>query len=87
MAGEGNTDAGLTLLGMLFGGGIVHSWGIRSTIAGPTSLGKIALLTGLIFLITIGIVFRTRDKKIQKIHKAQEEQWINMEYEKRRYVV
>ena len=86
MAGEGNTDAGLTLLGMMLGGGIVHSWGIRSTIAGPTFLGKIALLTGLIFLITIGIVFRTRNKKKQRLYKIQEEEWTNREYEKKQYI-
>lgn len=74
MAAEGNTDAGLTFLGMLIGGGIVHSWGIRSTISGPTFFGKITVLTGLIFLITIGTVFRTRNKKVQEVHKAQEEQ-------------
>jgi len=86
MAGEGNADAGLIVLGMLLGGGIVHSWGIRSTIAGPTFLGKIAVLTGLIFLITIGIVFRTRNKKVQEVYKAQEEQWTISEYEKKHYI-
>jgi len=74
MAGEGNTDAGLTLLGMLVGGGIVQSWEIRSTIAGPTFSGEIAVLTGLIFLLAIGIAFRTRKIRIQKIQVAQEEQ-------------
>ncbi len=72
MAGEGNTDAGLTLLGMLVGGGIVQSWEIRSTIAGPTFSGEIAVLTGLIFLLAIGIAFRTRKVGIQKTQVAQQ---------------
>ena len=33
-AGEGDTDAGLVVVGMLIGGGLVQSWGIAATAAG-----------------------------------------------------
>jgi uncharacterized membrane protein YedE/YeeE len=80
MAGEGNTDAGLTFFGMLVGGGIVQSWQIRSTVAGPTFFGKIAVLTGLIFLLFMGIAFRSREKQAQEVQarevpSAREEHW------------
>ncbi|MEW6381823.1 MAG: YedE family putative selenium transporter [bacterium] len=86
MAGEGNTDAGLTLLGMLIGGGIVQSWEIRATIAGATFAGKVAVLTGLVFLLAVGIAFRTRKIKARKISVAQEEQWeVPEEYQRKHY--
>ncbi|MGA1870005.1 MAG: YedE family putative selenium transporter [bacterium] len=60
MAGEGNIDAGITVIGMLIGAGIVHNWLLRSTLAGPTFQGEIALLTGIIFILILGITFRER---------------------------
>lgn len=67
MAGEGNTDAAMVFLGMLIGGGIVQTWGLRSTLAGPPFLGKVAVLIGVIFFLTLGMGFRLREKKEKTI--------------------
>ncbi len=60
----------------------MQSWQIRSTIAGPTFNGKIALFTGLLFLFSIGTAFRKREKKIQK-KSDQKERWEECVYQKR----
>ena len=59
-AGQGDVDAGITTLGMLVGGGVALSWALRSTSAGPTFEGKIAVLTGLVFTLVVVMTFRRR---------------------------
>jgi len=59
-AGQGDVDAGITILGMTVGGALVISWAIRSTSAGPTFEGKITVLTGLIFSLLIVTLYRKK---------------------------
>ncbi|MDH3348434.1 MAG: YedE family putative selenium transporter, partial [Desulfobulbaceae bacterium] len=47
-AGQGDVDAGVTTLGMLFGSSLAISWMLRSDSAGTTFGGKIIVLVGLI---------------------------------------
>jgi YedE family putative selenium metabolism protein len=61
-AGQGDVDAGITTLGMLLGGGLTYAWLLRSTSAGPTFQGKIAVLVGLIFSVAVAIAFRKRTR-------------------------
>ncbi len=60
LAGEGDADAGAAVLGMLVAGGLVQSWGLRSTIAGATPAGKLALLVGLVLVLAMGLAYRER---------------------------
>ncbi len=60
MAGEGDTDAGAAVLGMLVAGGLVQSWGLRSTIAGATPAGKLATLLGLVLVLGTALAYRDR---------------------------
>jgi YedE family putative selenium metabolism protein len=60
MAGEGDTDAGAAVLGMLVAGGLVQSWGLRSTIAGATPAGKLATLIGLVLVLGTALAYRER---------------------------
>ena len=60
-AGEGDTDAGMVVLGMLTGAGIVQSWDISATAAGVSHYGQIAVLAGLIFVLAMSLLFRERD--------------------------
>jgi YedE family putative selenium metabolism protein len=60
LAGEGDTDAGTSLMGMLVAGGLVYSWSIRSTSAGPTTAGKAAVLVGLLFCFAAAAANRRR---------------------------
>lgn len=48
-AGEGDADAGLVVVGMLLGAGLVQAWGLAATAAGVPLYGKIAVLVGLAF--------------------------------------
>ncbi len=60
LAGEGDADAGAAVLGMLVAGGLVQSWGLRSTIAGVTPAGKLATLIGLVLVLGTALAYRDR---------------------------
>jgi len=59
-AGEGDSDAGMVVLGMLVGGGVVQSWEIAATAAGVNSFGKVAVLVGIAFVIILTLFYRER---------------------------
>ena len=60
LAGEGDADAGAAVLGMLVAGGLVQSWGLRSTIAGATAAGQFATLLGLVLVLGTALAYRER---------------------------
>ncbi len=60
-AGEGNTDAGLVVVGMFIGGAVSQSWGIAATAAGVSLYGKSAVLIGLAFVLGVSLLFRRRE--------------------------
>ncbi|MDH4317810.1 MAG: YedE family putative selenium transporter [Desulfobulbaceae bacterium] len=62
-AGQGDVDAGITTLGMLFGSSLAISWALRSTSAGTTFSGKIVVLIGLIFTMSVIMAYRNRIKR------------------------
>ena len=62
LSGQGDSDAGAAVLGMLAGATLVQRWGIAGTSAGTPYWGKIAVICGLIFLIAAGLLYRERDK-------------------------
>lgn len=57
-AGEGDGDAGLVVIGMFLGGGVVQSWGIAATASGVAVAGKLAVLIGLALTILVTLFFR-----------------------------
>ena len=54
LAGEGNTDSAVTVLGLLVGAAFAHNFGLASSGAGPTPNGKIAVIIGIIVVAAIG---------------------------------
>ena len=54
LAGEGNSDSALTVLGLLLGAAFAHNFNLASSAAGPTSRGKIAVIVGIVVVIVIG---------------------------------
>jgi YedE family putative selenium metabolism protein len=48
MAGEGNGDAFLTVVGLVLGGGLAHNLGLASSGAGTTPAGRWAVIAGLV---------------------------------------
>jgi YedE family putative selenium metabolism protein len=61
LAGEGDVDAAAAVMGMLVGGGLVHSWAVRSTLAGATPGGKVATALGFVILLAVGVAYRERE--------------------------
>lgn len=54
MAGSGDVDAGIAVLGMLFGAAFAHNFGIASSPQGATLAGKAAVVLGLALLFALG---------------------------------
>ena len=59
-AGQGDTDAGAAVLGMLAGAALVQNWGLAGNAEGTPYEGKIAVLLGLTALVAIGLMYRRR---------------------------
>jgi YedE family putative selenium metabolism protein len=60
-AGEGDADAGLVVVGMLLGAGLVQAWQIAGTAAGVPLYGKVAVVAGLAFFLLNLLMFRERE--------------------------
>jgi len=59
-AGQGDTDAGVTVLGMLVGSALVQNWGLAGTPAGTPMTAQVAVLVGISVLLAVGLVNRKR---------------------------
>lgn len=71
LTGEGDTDAAVTILGLMVGAAIAHNFNIAASPKGVPVNGKIAVLIGIVF--TIGLAFavvkgneKVRNKKLEK---------------------
>ena len=54
LAGEGNSDSAITVVGLLLGAAFAHNFKLASSAAGPTDNGKIAVIIGIVVVILIG---------------------------------
>lgn len=54
LAGEGNSDSAIAVLGLLAGAAFSHNFGLASSGAGPTANGQIAVIIGIIVVAVIG---------------------------------
>lgn len=61
LAGEGNTDSAITILGMLVGAAVSHNFGLASSGSGATFNGKIAV--GVCALVLLAISFANINRK------------------------
>ena len=55
LAGEGNTDSAITVLGIFAGAAFAHNFSLASSGNGPTENGKIAVIAGIIICVIIAI--------------------------------
>lgn len=62
LAGEGNTDSAITIIGLLIGAAFCHNFKLASSADGPTPNGKIAVLIGFIVLLLIAF-FNSRKQE------------------------
>ena len=61
LAGEGNSDSTVTVLGMIVGAAVCHNFGLASSAAGPTENGMIAVVIG--FVVVAVVSFRNVAKE------------------------
>jgi len=60
LAGEGDTDAGVTVLGFFAGAAFAHNFLLASSPSGVGTWGPVAVITGLVFCIAIGFLMREK---------------------------
>lgn len=60
LAGEGDGDAGIFVMGMIVGAGFAHNFSLASSPAGPGAFGPAAVLIGLGFCVIIGLAMREK---------------------------
>lgn len=63
LAGEGNADSAITILGLGCGAAFCHNFGLASSGAGPTANGQIAVVIGIIVVLIIAIA-NTRKSEV-----------------------
>lgn len=56
LAGEGNTDSAVTVIGMMVGAAFCHNLGLASSAKGPTANGQIAVIIGLVAVTIIACI-------------------------------
>ena len=56
LAGEGNSDSAVTVLGMVVGADLCHNFGLASSGEGPTVNGMVAVVIGLVITAVISVV-------------------------------
>lgn len=62
LAGEGNTDSAVTVLGLMVGAAVCHNFGLASSADGPTANGKIAVVIGI---IVVAVIAAANSKKAE----------------------
>ncbi len=56
LAGEGNVDSVITVIGMMAGAAFSHNFSLAASAKGPTVNGQIAVVAGLVLLLIISIL-------------------------------
>jgi YedE family putative selenium metabolism protein len=62
LSGEGDTDAGVTVLGFFAGGAFAHNFLLASSANGVSAAGPIAVVIGLVFCAVVGFLMMERSK-------------------------
>ena len=60
LAGEGNTDSVITVIGLMAGAAVSHNFGLASSGEGPTANGKVAVIIGFVVLLVIAVINSAR---------------------------
>ena len=69
-AGQGDNDAGATVMGMLVGAALVQNWDMAGTPAGTPLPAQVAVLAGIGLLFAVGILNRKRGYGIAPEYQA-----------------
>jgi len=63
LSAEGDMDAGVFVMGMIFGAGLAHNFGIAASPKGVAFVGQAAVLVGIAFCLILGLTNLERGKK------------------------
>lgn len=66
LAGEGDTDAAITVLGLTVGAAFAHNFGLAGSPAGVGTNGQIAVIIGLIVVISLAVIATKSQAKKKK---------------------
>lgn len=68
LASQGDSDAGITVFGLIIGAAFAHNFGLASSAKGATQNGKIAVIIGIVFVLALayGILLGNRSKTKSK---------------------
>ncbi|NPV89835.1 MAG: YedE-related selenium metabolism membrane protein [Firmicutes bacterium] len=61
LGSEGDTDASVTVMGMIFGAAIAHNFMLASSAKGTTIFGEVVVIAGVIIVSLIGWVYQEVD--------------------------
>ena len=57
LAGQGESDSAVSVLGMMCGAAFCHNLKLASSADGPTGNGKIAVIIGFVVVLVISLIF------------------------------
>ncbi|MFC2022846.1 hypothetical protein ACFLTL_01640, partial [Chloroflexota bacterium] len=60
LSGEGDADAGVTVLGYIAGGALAHNFLLSSSPGGLGTWGPVAVVVGLVFCVVVGLFMRDK---------------------------
>lgn len=63
LAAQGDTDAVITVFGLIVGAAFCHNFGLASSADGTTANGRIATIIGIVFVIIVGLAVIAYNKK------------------------
>lgn len=63
LAGEGNSDSAITVVGLMVGAAFAHNFGLASSGAGATANGKIGVIIGIVVVAVIACLNTFRKEK------------------------
>jgi hypothetical protein len=63
MSGEGNSDAGVCVLGFLLAGAVAHNFGIAASPQGVPANGKTAVIIGFAVITCIALFSTMKTRK------------------------
>jgi len=66
LTGEGDTDAGVTVLGILAGAAFAHNFGAASSPDGAGTWGPAAVGIGIVFCLAVGLIMKDRGRVTSK---------------------
>ena len=62
LSGEGDTDAGITVLGLVMGAAVAHNFSLASSGTGVSASGPWVVVAGLVICVAAGFLFRDKVK-------------------------